>query len=87
MPDFESMHRELLAQGIPRETALAALREKGASVIDSIRCLWKVEHISVGEAKQIVLGSPVWDDHLEPHERLMDAVEEMLKLPEWQSWQ
>ncbi len=87
MPDYESMFRELLAQGTARDTALATLREKGASIIDSIRCVWNVERVSLGTAKEIVAGSPVWDDAREPRERLIEEIDRILKLPEWQSWQ
>ncbi len=54
--------RELRATGSNREDILRALRNGGASKVDSIGVIVELERLSLADAKQIVDSSPVWHD-------------------------
>jgi len=71
--------REALRRDIPLDAALAALRRRGATPIDSIKAVREVNAVSLGEAKRLVAESPTWDDVREAHDRL---VEELLAILE-----
>jgi hypothetical protein len=57
-------------RGGTTDEMLALLREAGASPVASMKVLSDLRGIEVGEAKQIVWGSPVWVDLRLAQERL-----------------
>jgi ribosomal protein L7/L12 len=66
--------REALRRGIPLDAVLAALRQHGATPIESIKAVREVRGVGLGEAKQLVSTSPAWDDIREEHERFVEEI-------------
>ena len=64
-------------RGGTTDEVLVTLRRAGASPIASMKVLCDIRGIGLGEAKQIVLGSPVWADLLPAQERLEDLLESL----------
>jgi len=60
--DYAILLREALRQGFALEAALAVLREKGASIIDSVKVVREVTGMSLVQAKQAVDDSRLWSD-------------------------
>ena len=72
--DHAALLRELLDRGVSLDAALAAVRRRGASPIESIKAVREVRAVSLGEAKELVAGSPAWDDYREAHDRLVAEI-------------
>jgi ribosomal protein L7/L12 len=72
--DFTTVLRNELARGTTLDSALVMLREQGASIIDSIKCVREVKSVSLGHAKQLVSGSPAWDDIRESHAKFIEEL-------------
>jgi ribosomal protein L7/L12 len=70
--DYPALLQEKLDQGVDLDTALTSLRSQGASILDSIKAVREVQAVSLGDAKQLVAGSPAWDDLREDHNRFID---------------
>ena len=66
-------------QGHPVDVALAALREQGASLIDSIKAVREVFGVSLAEAKRIVFASTAWDDIRESHVKFVDELADAIE--------
>ena len=60
----------LLAGSTSLDAALSAIREKGASKIESINAVRDIRQCSLSDAKKIVHFSPSWADVRESHEEL-----------------
>ena len=71
--------RDARAKGASIDEALAALREYGANVVDSLKAVRDAESISLGDAKKLIDASPVWEDFRLLNEQLRDAGEEALE--------
>jgi len=54
MPDYATLLQEALPQGNPLDFVLAALREQGASKVESIKAVHNVMGLSLTEAKRLV---------------------------------
>lgn len=74
MTDYVEILRGALQRGDSQDASLAILRQQGATIIESIKAVRKVNSVDLGEAKRIVACSPVWDDHREPHRLLVDEI-------------
>lgn len=75
--------RELLSTGHELGDALTALREAGASTIQTIAALRAVQGVSITEAKSILLHSPSWTEELKAHERYVgELIEQMEERPD-----
>jgi ribosomal protein L7/L12 len=79
MTDYVTLLRAAVLQGHPIDVSLAALREQGASPIDSIKAVREVTGVSLADAKRVVSESTAWDDIRESHAKfvheLVDAIE------------
>lgn len=62
MTDYSTLLREALNRGFSADLALAALRERGATLIDCVKAVREVQGLSLSEAKQLVDGSGAWSD-------------------------
>ena len=62
MKDYAALLREALRRGYSLEPTLAALREQGASLIESIKVVREVTGMSLAEAKKAVTDSHAWDE-------------------------
>jgi hypothetical protein len=62
MTDYSTLLREALNHGFPIEPALAALRERGATLIDCVKAVREVQNLSLAEAKQLVDDSGAYRD-------------------------
>jgi ribosomal protein L7/L12 len=60
------------------DDVLAELRNRGASIVDSLKIVRDVEHVSLGQAKAIVDQSLTWADARQHNRELRDAVLEAL---------
>ena len=80
MDDYIALLRDALARGATLDGALAILRDRKASILDSIKCVREVKAVSLGEAKQLVAGSPVWDDIRDDHDRFVEKLIKLLDL-------
>ena len=60
--DFSDYLRKLLRDGVDLDRALADLRGRGASIIESIVAVKRVHTSDLAEAKRLVHLSPVWSD-------------------------
>jgi len=76
----------LFGLGADHDLVLGFLREKGLNKLASIKALVKTTGVSLGNAKEIVHHSRVWQDVYERdtkfHEQLWKLVEEMKKAGE-----
>jgi hypothetical protein len=76
---LDAIAGEVERRGGTTDEVLAGLRDAGASPVASMKVLSDLRRIGVGEAKQIVWGSPVWADLRPAQERLeadiLDALE------------
>jgi ribosomal protein L7/L12 len=54
MSDYATLLSEALGQGNPIDVVLAALREQGASKVESIKAVHDVMGLSLTEAKKLV---------------------------------
>ncbi len=92
--DFATLLRSLLDRGVSLDSALAVLRGRDATKIDSVKAVWQVQAVSSREAKHVVDGSPAWDEIREPHDRLFtenlprDVLLDLLRatFEPWGSW-
>lgn len=67
--DFVALLRGLIDLGDSLDSALAVLRVRGATHIDSIKAVRQVQAVSLREAIDLVGGSPAWDEIREPLDR------------------
>ncbi|MBK8474994.1 MAG: hypothetical protein IPL39_01445 [Opitutaceae bacterium] len=61
-PSFAPLLRDQLARNASLEDGLRALREAGASPIDTIKAIREVMKTDLGTAKQLFSKSPAWKD-------------------------
>ena len=73
--DFSADLRKLLHEGASLDGALEILRVRGASVIESMMAVREVRSCDLGEAKRLVVTSPVWSAALEWHKELVEELE------------
>ena len=78
MDDLLKLARGLRASGMELDGVLAVLRNRGASIVDSLKIVRDVEHVSLGQAKAVVDRSPVWADARQSNRELRDALLEAL---------
>lgn len=78
MEDFLDLARGLRSSGMELEDVLAELRSHGASIVDSLKIVREIEHVSLGQAKAIVDQSPTWADARSSNRELREAVVEVL---------
>jgi hypothetical protein len=69
---LDAIAREVERRRGATDEVLARLRDAGASPVASMKVLCDLRGIGVGEAKQIVWGSPVWAD-LRPAQEQLEA--------------
>ena len=69
---LDAIAREVERRRGATDEVLARLRDAGASPVASMKVLCDLRGIGVGEAKQIVWGSPVWAD-LRPTQEQLEA--------------
>ena len=73
--------RRLKHEGLQTEEILRCFRANGASIIDSMKLLTKLERVDLGEAKRIVHLSETWADYRvgaeELHARAEEAAREL----------
>lgn len=62
MTDYSTLLREALNRGFSAELALAALRERGVTLIDCVKAVREVQVLSLSEAKRLVDDSQAWRD-------------------------
>jgi ribosomal protein L7/L12 len=65
-------------EGAATDVWLRALRDDGATIIDSVKVVREVLGVSLAEAKPIVDESPVWSDVRESNRVLREQVERMI---------
>ena len=61
------------------EQVLAMLRERGATIADSLKVVRSVEGIQLGQAKEVVDTSKTWADLREPTQDIRSAALEALE--------
>jgi len=61
--DLVPLARGLRASGMDVDDVLAELRSRGATVVESLKVVREVEHLTLGEAKIVVDESRAWADH------------------------
>ena len=78
--DLSAEARAMLETEIPMEEVLAALRRRGATVMQTITVIRGLTGISLREAKDLIHNSRAWSDVgrelATSHERLLDAIDE-----------
>jgi hypothetical protein len=67
--DFAALLRSLIDLGDSLDSALAVLRVRGATYVDSIKAVRQVQAVSLREAWDLVGASPAWDEAREPLDR------------------
>lgn len=80
--DFDRCLREgqgLKGKGLPMEEILRFFRADGASIIESMKLLTRLENIGLGEAKRIVHFSETWADFRAGSEELHERAEKAAK--------
>ena len=60
MQDYGTLLSEALRRGYALEPALAALREQGATLIESVKVVREVTGMSLAEAHKAVTESQAW---------------------------
>lgn len=76
--NFVETMRAVLERGGDTTDALTALRDAGASMIDSIKVVMEVQGASLGDAKWVVEDSPAWRDGFEARQDWRDRIVEEL---------
>ena len=71
--------RKLLNSGVGLDEALGQLRESGSSPIKTIKAIYDVRGVSLGEAKLIFSECPAWQDVVQAAEQLHDDMLEALE--------
>jgi hypothetical protein len=71
--------RTLRSQGSSVEDVLSRLRGAGATIIESIKVVRQVEHVRLGDAKEIVHVSDTWADVREANDELHRLALEALR--------
>ena len=71
--------QRLKAEGVPLEDILRFVRADGASIIDCIKLLTRLENVSLGEAKRIVHFSETWADFRAGSEELHERAEKVAR--------
>ena len=74
MEDLVPLARRLRASGVGIDGVLAELRSRGASVVESLKVIREVEHLTLGEAKVVVDESRAWADRRASNDALRDQV-------------
>jgi ribosomal protein L7/L12 len=72
---------QVRADGQDLERVLAALRDAGATMIDSVKIVRELESVPLGEAKQILDSSTTWADERAQHDELRRMAVEALDDP------
>lgn len=67
--------KEMLDRGVEVEEVLQALRDESNSIIQSIKVMRDVMHISLADAKTLVHYSRAWSDMRDPHAELHERAE------------
>ena len=75
--DFSNELRKLLDDGAGLDSALAKIRERGATIIESIVAVRSVQKSDLVEAKRLVHDSPAWSDLRAQHEEFLDELERL----------
>lgn len=73
--DYSKDLRRMLADGKTLDEALAALRAKGLSIIESIIAVKNFRRCDLIEAKEIVHFSSAWADAREQHDKFHEDLE------------
>lgn len=70
--DFRNMAVRMRDAGASTDEWLLELRKAGATQIESVKVVRDVGDVPLGEAKEIVDRSPVWDDRRDVNRRLRE---------------
>ena len=71
---FIERYSELRAVGRERDVAIGVLRKEGATFLFCIVALYRVDGLSLGDAKAAVHNSPALSDGVEDREAFWNAV-------------
>lgn len=77
--ELEGTAKRLIDQGMSDQELVSRLHDLGASILDSMKIIRSVRRISLGVAKEIVTGHPVWQQDVSAAEALHDEAEEAVK--------
>ena len=78
-PDLYSKQlRRKLADGKVLDQALSELRSEGASILQCIVAVQKVQNCGLGDAKRLVHFSPAWADMREANEKFHEELEKLV---------
>ena len=73
MDRYCEMLKAAMDRGEPLDASLAALRQQGASIIDSIKAVREANSVSLNEAKRLVEASSAWEGR-EARRPLVDEI-------------
>ena len=76
--DYTKMLRDSLSAGSTLDASLMVLRNQNASLIQCIKAVREVRGIDASSSKRIVLESPVFADHTEWRNQLLEQIESEL---------
>jgi hypothetical protein len=71
--------RAALAMGHTLDDALAELRSSGATPVETIKAIYDVNGVDLGEAKRIFASSPAWASEARAADALHDEVFSILE--------
>ena len=74
MDDFLDLARGLRSSGVELEEVLAVLRDRGASIVDSLKVVREVEQVTLGQAKALVDQSLTWADARSSNRELRESI-------------
>jgi hypothetical protein len=78
-PRFLATASSMRHAGATTDEWLQAIRDDGATIIDSVKVVRQLLGVSLGEAKPIIDESPVWSDVRESNRRVRAQIERMVE--------
>ena len=72
--ELNSLASDLRRQGAKPDEYMTALRSRGASIIDCLKIVRRLEKLSLGEAKVVVDSSRTWADEGDRSLRAREAL-------------
>jgi len=72
MDRYSEMLKAAMDRGEPLDASLAALRQQGASIIESIKAVRETNPVSLSEAKRLVEASSTWEGDREARRQFVN---------------